>query len=56
MPPPELNIQEYIRSPDEDFVGEVVNSIGQCGSRITVVRDECIKVLLRLVLQGNSRE
>lgn len=53
---PKCLLQVYVQSPDPQLIGQVVNSIGDCASRVPRVRERCLRALTKLVVRQTSRK
>ncbi|KAI8988004.1 adaptin N terminal region-domain-containing protein [Mycotypha africana] len=47
-------LQQYIKSPNKDFVAATIQAIGRCASTVPTAADQCLRLLLKLLHSKNE--
>ncbi|OBZ82141.1 AP-3 complex subunit beta-2 [Choanephora cucurbitarum] len=47
-------LQQYVKSPNKDFVAATVQAIGRCATSVPTAMDQCLRLLMRLLRSKNE--
>ncbi|KAI8352928.1 adaptin N terminal region-domain-containing protein [Blakeslea trispora] len=47
-------LQQYVKSPNKDFVAATVQAIGRCATSVPTAMDQCLRLLMKLLRSKNE--
>ncbi|KAI8087604.1 adaptin N terminal region-domain-containing protein [Gilbertella persicaria] len=49
-----VELQQYIKSPNKDFVAATIQAIGRCATSVPTATDQCLRLLMKLLRSRNE--
>jgi len=47
-------MQQYVKSPNKDFVAATIQAIARCASTVPTAADKCLRLLMKLLRSKNG--